>query len=834
MITGEFKSINDITYKVEILCNHNYVIGSSDAIQFASDPITITQDVEGTIVPIIKTQAEITLLVKDYIGDYIFTANDRGIRVKIYKSNNCIFDGYIQPQTYNQDFADEYTQITLNCQDYLCTLENHKYKENTSYSNIKINATDVSFIELIRDCLGTTRTVYYDNSVKRTDNKSIFEYNGISELLIIGDEEDDLWSSEDLLNEILQYYNLHIVQIGTAFYIFSWETIKKTNSNTITWTALIGTGSKTTSKTLITVNKDLYKGNDTQLSISDVFNKIQVNCELIEKDEIFQSPLDEDSLVTPYTNKNLYLREHKDESNAKDHSWFFQYKSNKNWNLRFYDGTTVRNVNELIEYDNKGVAIKQYKIPYTLHQYKLAPMIGMFGKVETGTEGSWGQDTNVKNNLEMKPYLVITINGSEDPNVDNTTQWNTISQALQNAGGMVEYKSSTTAGVLSPTDSSVTNYIVFSGNISLQPKMMRNSGKKVIADGYFTRLYPNSNTNYETINNTLIPYLGYEDFKNLFGEYYGDWLYYRDSTDQDNINKVPILICELKIGDKYCVEVSENEFVWMTAAEAANYTFIDNDGQQVTGIETVFTLGVDPTLGDYFLCKDWEISNTLDVYSNIDTQGTAIPIKESDNLSGQVEFRIISPYYYNYDQRIRKHPTWFRSETWWTTQLKIMEFVENIYIKDFKCKLYSDNALANNTEENDLVYMSNANIQATREADEFDFKFNTALTSNEALSKGISTTSKLSNVIDLYNNTVITSLQNVVTNETGKAEELFINDLYNEYSTPKLIVITSLDYNNTDFWKHYQFSYLSGKRFYPISQIINCKHDSVQYNLKQI
>ena len=64
MITGEFKSINDITYKVEILCNHNYVIGSSDAIQFASDPITITQDVEGTIAPIIKTQAEITLLVK--------------------------------------------------------------------------------------------------------------------------------------------------------------------------------------------------------------------------------------------------------------------------------------------------------------------------------------------------------------------------------------------------------------------------------------------------------------------------------------------------------------------------------------------------------------------------------------------------------------------------------------------------------------------------------------------------------------------------------------------------------------------------------------------------
>lgn len=252
MITGEFKSINDITYRVEILCAYSYVIGSTDAINFASDPITITQDVEETISPIIKTQATITLWVKDYIGDYIFTANDRSIGVKIYKSNNCIFDGFIQPQTYNQDFADEYTQITLNCQDYLCTLENHKYKESTTYANAKLNATNVTFKNILLDCLGNTRKVYFDNSVKRTDNRNIFEYNGISELMLLGDEEDDLWTSEDIVNEILQYYNLHIVQIGNAFYIFSWETLKNQNTNSITWSVLIGSGSNiTTSKSVI-------------------------------------------------------------------------------------------------------------------------------------------------------------------------------------------------------------------------------------------------------------------------------------------------------------------------------------------------------------------------------------------------------------------------------------------------------------------------------------------------------------------------------------------------------------------------------------------------------
>ena len=61
-------------------------------------------------------------MAKDYIGDHIFTANDREIGVKIYKGQECIFDGFVEPNTFNQDFASEYTQISLNCQDYLCTL----------------------------------------------------------------------------------------------------------------------------------------------------------------------------------------------------------------------------------------------------------------------------------------------------------------------------------------------------------------------------------------------------------------------------------------------------------------------------------------------------------------------------------------------------------------------------------------------------------------------------------------------------------------------------------------------------------------------------------------
>ena len=101
MIHGKFKSNGDVEYSVQIICPYDYEIGSTDEINFTDEPIEITQDISDTFEHIIKTQANINLLAKNYLGDYIFSSDDRGIEVLIYKEKECIFNGYIQPQTYN-------------------------------------------------------------------------------------------------------------------------------------------------------------------------------------------------------------------------------------------------------------------------------------------------------------------------------------------------------------------------------------------------------------------------------------------------------------------------------------------------------------------------------------------------------------------------------------------------------------------------------------------------------------------------------------------------------------------------------------------------------------
>jgi hypothetical protein len=48
--------------------------------------------------------------------------------------------------------------------------------------------------------------------------------------------------------------------------------------------------------------------------MSDVYNQIIVECNLEEQDELLQSPLEQDSIISPYTNRNFYLREYKNGS----------------------------------------------------------------------------------------------------------------------------------------------------------------------------------------------------------------------------------------------------------------------------------------------------------------------------------------------------------------------------------------------------------------------------------------------------------------------------------------------------------------------------------------
>jgi hypothetical protein len=75
---------------------------------------------------------------------------------------------------------------------------------------------------------------------------------------------------------------------------------------------------------------------------------------------------------------------------------------------------------------------------------------------------------------------------------------------------------------------------------------------------------------------------------------------------------------------------------------------------------------------------------------NLDAEGTAIPITKDDALSGAVIFRILGPVNLTWDNITRRHPTWFRHTKWYTNTKFVLAHLENIIIKNFECKIYSD------------------------------------------------------------------------------------------------------------------------------------------------
>lgn len=84
--------------------------------------------------------------------------------------------------------------------------------------------------------------VFYDQSVTVTgkaDAKSIFTDVNLYESLFFGEEFDDLQNADEVIEEILMYYNLHVRQEGLHYFIYHRASI----GTNINWTSLFGTTS---------------------------------------------------------------------------------------------------------------------------------------------------------------------------------------------------------------------------------------------------------------------------------------------------------------------------------------------------------------------------------------------------------------------------------------------------------------------------------------------------------------------------------------------------------------------------------------------------------------
>lgn len=862
---------------------------------FTTDPVSIESAVNDTFDHLLCQSATIRLLVNDFISDF-FCTSCRDAIVNIYRDNVCLFAGFIEPQAYSQPYNEIYDEIELSCIDALSALQYSKYKNVGSlgvlYNAVKADAGQRTFHDIVLEILdGITQnlsiadsrtSVYLYDGSKAIDNAAankftIFKQLSISDLLFLGDAEDDVWQQDDVLEEILKYLNLHIIQNGLTFYIFSWETIKA-DANTMFCDLRNGYvgPSNLTDRKQITIETVIAADCDTRIDVGEVYNQLLLTCDVKEIENVIESPLDDDLLTSPYANKQKYCTEYSSDGEgeraynafyAMTHNekttydagtitnWFIQLMSNQQWTFP-KNGVIGSDLYKEFITEYQGEKLYQHKLPDWLGTNPGAAIIAI-GSTQMKTAKD---DNSPVSKVNMTNFLVVSVNGN---GVDKEGEYYPDAKDIKKNIPYAIYNGNSAGGTFSPADTATTNYIVLSGSVVLNPLMeMTNTyynlnkrewtrfpfpddGKIHVwhrtvpsrdnGDGrYYTRQYfeatrPNDDAYWSSSNPTnygLVPFTGK-------GPEWYEFKYSAIGDGTDTVSKVAVLSCMLIIGDKCVVETGTqgqtSDFTWK------KYKKLEECANEDEYYQQSFTIGFDPKIGDKLIGTEFRFQNNISYTMGIDAEGIAIPIKKGDAVSGKVQFMILGPVNTIWDEITRRHPTFFRHTKWGKNSIPLLAHTSNIMIKEFEVKVYSDNGLLNNTGDNDIVYMSDTQENFKNTKDDIEFKINSALTAAECKELGVTNTVKLSTPYNVDTHEAVLSIYDYTKGEQAKPEQLYVDSYYKEYHLPRVQMEQNLDDVNgiIGIFNHYTHPAL-GKTFFVQGIDRNLMGGSALLKLKEI
>lgn len=862
------------------------VIGEKNGeLSFTDDPVELTSQVNDTFDHLLCQQATVRLLARNFVPDF-FCASCRDAVVNIYREGECLFAGFIEPQSYSQGYNEEFDEIELSCIDALTALQYAKYRDVGSlgvlYNVVKAEAEQRTFLAMLKEILGgvtaeldivggNAMRYLYDGSKAVDDlagnHYAIFGQLTVSELLFLGDEEDDVWQQDEVLEEILKYLNLHIVQDGFTFYLFSWESVK--GDERIYWRDLLTGASVTTARQTTDIVTGLVTDTDTTISVGEVYNKIMLTAKAESMESVIESPLDNDLLKSPFSNKQKYMTEYSSDGegskainafDAMTHGqetsysggcvtdWYVQMMNNSQW---LFPKSGSGNLME--EYCSEGR--NQHILPNWLAKNQGAAIMAL-GKVEKKTDG---KDNSPTSKVEMTNYLVVSVNGNCDDK-EATTYPNT--NSLKAGIPRAVYNGSMTGGVFSPTDEGTTNYIVLSGKLVLNPVMALTDTYKAIynydggiwgnmfsgikkwsgmtvpsrnnGDGrYYTQQWWKAATPNETVVWDMETAHGFVPFTDTGPQLY-EFKYSAIGDGSDHISKVGMLACMLIIGDKCVVEKGTEGQV--TDFEWRKYKTLEECSNEDEYYQQCFTIGFDPKIGDKIVGTKFDLQNNVNYELGIDAEGIAIPIKKADKVSGRVKFMILGPVNALWDVVTRRHKTWFRHTKWNSTTIPLLAHVSSIMVEQFEVKIYSDNGLVNNTGDNDLVYMSDTKESFVNVKDDIEMKINSALTAAECQALDVTDSVKMSTPLNTLTGEGLLAVYDYSRGMSAKPEQLYVDYYYKEWHAPRVVMtqkLTDTDGGIVSLFAHYRHPMMD-KTFFVQGISRNLEEGYAEMTLKEI
>lgn len=830
-------------------------------LEFADeDTVTIDSGVNDSLDVAQQHGCTINLHAKRYVGE-LFTSEYKDGAVEVTVGGVTVFSGWLEPRTLTMPYNDYYDDLSLQAVDSLSACQYSKYKEvrdTSSYTSAVVSTAMRSFKGLLKDCLdhGTNNgsyTVWWDSSRSTADDGDVWDGLQVNDMAFLGDSADDTKTYLEVLEAVVKYLDLHVVQYGTDFYVFSWETARQGKTQ---WSLLMGDETATPSLptwsgvSVLTryLTTDTVEDSETQLDVQEVYNQLSLTVSPQGDDTVIASPLDSDGTVPALGPRFHYMTEWAVDGTgvtaAKD-LWQMTARltegtSDKQKTWKDYWVRVMRNVYWKMGHGSgvgsevtDPVAEAMAKGDGSVTQQNLLDELGkemraMLVKVGTVDHKPGTGDSSKQATLSMSNYMVISVNG----NRNDTSPYPANSDLLA-AMPLASYEGGSSTTAYSPSGDGETSYLVIDGTICLCPVMDTN----IYLDG--VRTYSDETDFYNKYPTTLgYPFIfnmpaspsrtasdgrrltfGWSGSQLLYllddlGWTQADWKAWRDtgkmghwipytgdgpeeyeyktSDGKDTMDKFDVLWCMLRIGDKVLVEDKSKNGGVDAFAWQTYKTLEECGGDTDTYLEQTFTIGVDPKIGDKMIGTDFDIATNFDWQQNISAEkGMAIPLPHADKLHGKMIFRILGVDNGPWaDYHKTRHKTWFRSEKWGTDNIPLMAHVSSVVIKDFSVKFYTGDG-GDGSGDEDIVYMSKESHKFYNKKDDLEMLIHSGFTTDEVDKYGLSNTMMYTTVCG-SDGLAVTSIKNTVTGETGKAEKLYVDAYYKELSKPRVVLTQNL------------------------------------------
>lgn len=668
----------------------NMAIEPDGALEFAADDtVTIDSGVNDSLDVAQQHGCTIRLHAREYVGA-LFTSEYKDGKVEVTVNGETVFSGWLEPRVLSMPFNEYYDDLSLQAVDSLsaCQYSNYGDVRSTADYNAAAQKTTLrTFKALLKEALdhgtGTDGgySVWWDGSRSLTDGGDVWDGLSVSDMAFLGDSADDTCTYLDTLEAVLKYLDLHIVQYGTGFYVYSWDTVRQGKTK---WESLLGGGAAAlpswneASVATWYLSEKNVEDMGTQLDVQEVYNQLSLTVSPKGDDTVISSPLDGSGTVPALGPRFHYMTEWAvdgrdpsaatslwnlaakltDDSVSAQKTWkdyYVRVMRNVHWKIGHGSGVGSEVTDPVAEAAKDGSATQQSLLD------NLGKSLGaMLVKVGTVDHKPGTGDTGKQSTLSMTGALVISVNG----NGSDTAPYPDDSD-IQAAMPLMSYEGGSATAAYSPAGEGETNYLVIDGTLRLCPAMRTNifldGLRKYTSADDFVKQYPRD---YFGATTDLGFFLGMVEPSASRTSKDGRWLTfgwgggtlmsmagdgmgwtesewrawkgtgrmghwmpdtddgpegyeYKTASGKDTVDKVDVLWCMLTIGDKVLVEDKTKTGGVDAMSWQAYKSLADCGGDADEYLKQTFTIGVDPKIGDKMIGTDFEVGTNFDWQQNI-------------------------------------------------------------------------------------------------------------------------------------------------------------------------------------------------------------------------